>query len=225
MKTADAQYAADQRKEALATLSLFYNAPNLTDEQRNALNVRLDPLAREVIYGPRHLLEQPRRVQAKETLMDIAAEYDVPWQLLQNINQVQDPVLMTPGKDLKVIRGPFRTEVDLTKNELTLFLGDLYAGRFEIAVGSDPAPKEGTYTVQDKLLAKTFYDKSGLPIPPGSPSNPYGSMWIDLGNSLSIHGSPSPTRPTTAGCISVNGNHAKDLVGILSQGSSVTIRR
>lgn len=224
-RTADTQYAADQRKEALATLSVFYGTPGLTDQERSELLNRLDPLAGEVIYSQRHLLEQPYRVRVKETLMDIAAGLEVPWQLLQNINRVQDPILLVPGKELKVIRGPFRTEIDLNRKELTLFLGDLYAGRFPIEVGNDPQPQPGTYTVQDKLLSKTFYDKSGLAIQPGNPNNPYGSMWIDLGNNLSIHGSPSPSRPTSAGCISVAGDHATDLVGILSQGSAVTIRR
>jgi lipoprotein-anchoring transpeptidase ErfK/SrfK len=171
------------------------------------------------------LLEQPHRVGQNETLMDIAAKYEVPWQLLANINQIKDPVTILPGTELKVVRGPFRAEVDLTLSELTLFLGDLYAGRFPIAVGSDPAPKAGTYTIQDKQTAKTYYDHAGSPVPPGSPENPYGSAWLDLGSQICIHGSPSPTNPTDKGCISLAADYADDLYGILSQGSSVTIRR
>ena len=71
---ADRQYASDRRKEALATLSLFYETPNLTSGQREELLVRLDPLAREVIYSPEHLLEEPHRVGGSETLMDIATK-------------------------------------------------------------------------------------------------------------------------------------------------------
>ena len=54
----------------------------MTGEQRSELLSRLDPLAREVIYSKRHLLEQPHRVGQNETLMDIALIYQVPWQLL-----------------------------------------------------------------------------------------------------------------------------------------------
>ena len=225
IRTADNQYKDGQFKEALATLSLFYDTPNLSAGDRQQLLSRLDPLAREVIYSTRHLLEQPHRVRQNETLMEIAVRYEVPWQLLANINTIEDPVTVLPGTDLKVVRGPFRADVDLTQNELTLFLGDLYAGRFPIAVGSDPAPSPGTFTVLDKQSAKTFYDAVGSPVPPGSPKNPYGSMWLDLGNNLCLHGSPESTAPTTDGCISIAGNYAKDLYGILSQGSSVTIRR
>jgi lipoprotein-anchoring transpeptidase ErfK/SrfK len=225
IRTADRQYGEEKLKEALATLSLFYNAPNLPAGQRSELLSRLDPLARDVIYSKRHLLEQPYRVGQNETLMDVAARYEVPWQLLANINQIDDPVTVLPGTELKVVRGPFRADVDLEQKELTLFLGDLYAGRFPVAVGADPTPKPGTFTVQDKQQSRTFYDASGSPVPPGSPENPYGSVWMDLGGQLCIHGSPSTTSANEKGCISLAADYADDLYGILSQGSSVTIRR
>jgi lipoprotein-anchoring transpeptidase ErfK/SrfK len=225
IRTADRQYAADQPAEALATLSLFYNTPGLTEAERAAMLNRLDPLAAVVIYSRRHLLEQPHRVGQAETLMEIASRYELPWQLLANINSIEDPITVLPGTELKVVRGPFRAEVDLQRNELTIFLGDLYAGRFPIAVGTTPAPEEGTFTVQDKQSAQTFYDKDGTPIPPDDPRNPYGNVWLDLGKQLCIHGSPDKSEPSTAGCISLRGADANDLYAILSQGSTVTIRR
>lgn len=225
VRVADQQYGEDKRKEALATLSLFYNVPNLSGEQRSELLSRLDPLAREVIYSKRHLLEQAHRVGQNETLIEVAQRYDVPWQLLANINQINDPITVLPGTELKVVRGPFRAEVNLSQRELTLFLGDLYAGRFVVGIGSDPPPQPGTFTVQDKQTARTFYDTAGSPIPANSPTNPYGNAWIDLGGQLCIHGSPSTTNPTEKGCISLAADYADDLYGILSQGSSVTIRR
>ncbi|MGB7345888.1 MAG: L,D-transpeptidase family protein [Pirellulaceae bacterium] len=223
--TADRQYANDQLREALATLSVFYGTPNLPAAQRGALLTRLDPLAREVIYSPRHLLEKPHRVGSNETLMEISEQYQVPWQLLANINGIKDPLVITPGTELKVVKGPFTAQVDLAKRELTVFLDDLYAGRFPIAVGSDPAPQPGTFSVQDKQSQRTFYDRSGSQIAAGDPANPYGNAWIDLGSQLCIHGSPDPVNPTTKGCISLAANFADDLFGILSQGSPVIIRR
>ena len=92
-------------------------------------------------------------------------------------------------------------------------------------MGSDPPPKPGTFTVQDKQESRTYYDASGSPVPPGSPENPYGSVWMDLGGQLCIHGSPSTTAANENGCISLAADYADDLYGILSQGYSVTIRR
>ncbi len=225
IEIADRQFSKDQLKDALATLSLFYSTPNLSGEERSELVQRLDWLAKEVIYSKRHLLENAHRVGQSETLMEIASRYEVPWQLLANINQIQDPIAILPGTELKVVRGPFRAEVDLSSQELTVFLGDLYAGRFPVGIGNDPMPKPGTFTVQDKQNSRTFYDAAGSPIPPGSPDNPYGDAWVDLGGQLCIHGSPSATSPTEKGCISLAGDYADDLYGIISQGSSVTIRK
>ncbi|MEM6689066.1 MAG: L,D-transpeptidase family protein [Planctomycetota bacterium] len=225
LATADRQYVSDRRKDALATLSIFYGTPNLTGEQRSELLSRLDPLAAEVIYSKEHLLERPYRVKREETLMSIAEQYEIPWELLANINEIRDPVAIIPGTELKVVRGPFRAEVDLTTQELTLFLGDLYAGRFPVAVGSDPTPSVGTFTIQEKQRERTFYDRSGLPIAPGDPSNPYGRAWLDLGGQMCIHGSPSTTKPTENGCISLAADYADDLYSILNTGSSITIRR
>jgi lipoprotein-anchoring transpeptidase ErfK/SrfK len=225
VQQADRQFAADQPAQALATLSLFYHTPGITESDRAALLSRLDPLAGIVIYSRRHMLEQPHRVGQSETLMEVAARYEIPWQLLANINAIEDPVTVLPGTELKVVRGPFRGEVDLTRSELTIFLGDLYAGRFPIKVNNEAAPAEGTYTVLDKQNSQTFYDKDGSPIAPEDPRNPYGNLWIDLGQKLCIHGSPNPGDFSPAGCISLRGRDAGDLMGILSQGSAITVRR
>ena len=224
LETADRQFGKDQLKDALATLSLFYNTPNMTSNERIELLSRLDPLAREVIYSRRHLLEQPHRVGQNETLEQIADTYKVPWQVLANINGITDPKSLLPGTELKVLRGPFNAQVNLDARELTLFLGDLYAGRFPIEIGNSPAPRIGSFVVQDKQTSRTYYGDAA-PIPPGNPSNPYGAIWIDLGSQQCIHGSPDAQSPTDKGCISLAGDFADDLYGILSQGSSVTIRR
>lgn len=225
MATADQQWKDDRLREALTTLSLFYNDPELTPADREPLQQRLDVLAGEVIYSPRHLLEQPYRVSAGDTLRTIAETYDVPWQLLANINGVDDPAAIVPGQELKIMRGPFRAEVNLERSELTLFLGELYAGRFAITPGSDPAPQPGTYTVQDKQTARTYYAPSGGDIPAGDPRNPYGDVWLDLGSQMCIHGAPENGPSDAAGCIRLRPADARDVYGILSQGSSVSIMR
>lgn len=222
---ADQHVEADRMKEALATLSVFYGSPDLTDSERQQLTSRLDPLAGEVIYSRLHLLEQPYRVGQNETLMEIAAKYEVPWQLLANINGIEDPVVVLPGTELKVVRGPFRAEIDLKKTEMTLLLDELYAGRFPITLGQEPAPQPGTYTVQDKQTAKAFYDASGASIPPGDPRNPFGTVWLDLGQQMCIHGSAEAAEAMGKGCISLRAADAEDVYGILSQGSTISIRR
>ncbi len=223
--TADRQSSQQQLREALTTLSLFYNTPDLTKEQREPLLARLDFLAGEVVYSSQHLMEQPHRVRQGETMQSIAASLEVPWQLLATINQIADPAAIVPGTELKVLRGPFRAEVNLSRSELTVFLGELYAGRFPIQVGSDPAPQPGSYSILSKQSERTYYPLAGANIPGNDPRNPYGDVWLDLGNQMSIHGSPQQASSMPTGCIQLRANDAHDVFGILSQGSAVSVLR
>jgi hypothetical protein len=213
-------------KEALATLSPYYGNPDLSSEDRGQLTTWLDALAAKVIYSREHLLASPYTVRGRETLFDVAEAYHVPFLVLQNINGIRDPQILVPGMELKVVPGPFRADVNLTASEVTLFLGELYAGRFPLAIGNEQ-PQPGSYKVLDKRDSHTYYSADGRMIPANDPSNPYGNAWIDLGHEISIHGSPLSAAPASAplGCISLSPQDARDVYGILSLGSEVTIRR
>jgi LysM repeat protein len=225
------QLALDQIKEgelkkALATLSLFYNAAELTTPQREDLIDMLDALAREVVFSRRHMMDFAFVAAAGDTWEQIAKQYDVPAEILARINGLdpsQDP---PPGTNLKVVPGPFRAEIDLAHNELTLFVRDLYAGRYPCSFGQEPQPVPGVYEVQKKALDRNYYSSNGASIASDDPSNPYGGYWIDLGQSLCIHGSPKEDRSgTQMGCISLSPLDANDVFGMLGVGSQVTIRR
>lgn len=225
--TEQAQGLVQQAKwrDALQLLSRSFGDPTHTPQQQRRLLDMLDPLAAKVIYSPEHNLETAYRVQRGEDLLQIARKHQVPYQLLKNINGVRDPKLLTPGETLKVVKGPFRAEVDLTRRELVLFLGDLYAGRFPITVGGDPSPRDGEYTVRGKELGRTYYGPNNVTLPPNHPNNPFGRYWMDLGGDVSLHGSAPSGDNRGMGCISLSPIDAGDVYGILTVGSKVTIRR
>jgi hypothetical protein len=211
-------------KEALATLSTFYNAPELTSEQRQDLLDLLDALTREVVFSRRHFLETAHVVAPAETMTDVSKRYDVPAEILARINAI-DPTSQLPiGAKLKVVPGPFRAEVDLNRSELTLFVGDLYAGRYPVSLGNDPSPKSGPYQVIEKQRSKNYYG-NGVQISAADPRNPYGGFWIDLGQDLCIHGTSENPTDSKLGCISLSPLDASDVFGMLSRGSPVTIRK
>jgi lipoprotein-anchoring transpeptidase ErfK/SrfK len=214
-------------KEALAKMSVFYNSPELTAEQNLDLINLLDSLAGETIYSRRHLLDTPYIVGPGETIDEIAKRYEVPSELLAKINAVDTTIGLLPGTKIKVFRGPFRAEVDLNRHEMTVFLGDLYAGRFPVSTGSDPQPKEGVFQVLDKQRHRNYYGKGGIQIDGNDPRNPYGGWWMDLGQDLSIHGSPdNPAADNSSlGCISLSPLDASDVFSMLSRTSQVTIKR
>ncbi len=214
-------------KEALAKMSVFYNSPELTAEQNLDLINLLDSLAGETIYSRRHLLDTPYIVGSGETIDDIAKRYEIPVELLSKINAVDTTIGLLPGTKLKVFRGPFRAEVDLNRHEMTVFLGDMYAGRFPVSTGSDPQPKEGVFQVLDKQRHRNYYGRGGIQIDGSDPRNPYGGWWMDLGQELSIHGSPDnpASDSSNLGCISLSPLDAGDVFSMLSRTSQVTIKR
>lgn len=210
---------------ALAELTVYYNNPELSAGERMQLQKSLDSLAGRVIYSTEHYLAEPHTVRADETLMDIAKQYNVQWQLLQNINGIRDPYVLVPKTQLKVMHGPFRAEVDLQSSHLTLFVDKYYAGRFPVTIGREPMPAPGTYTVRDKREGKDYYPANGRTIAAGHPANPYGRHWLDLGSEICIHGSADRDVSPDFGCISLSPIDAADVYGILSLGSTVTVRR
>lgn len=225
LREAQANIAAEQWYQALFLLSKFYGSTDLTSQQQQDLIDMLDPLAAKVVYSPEHLVADPHEVQRGETLAQIADKHQVPPQLLANINGLQNPDLLVPGTKLKIVRGPFRASVELERKELTLFAGQLYAGRFPISVGRDPEPIVGEYRVLEKQPGKVYYAGGGQTIAPEDPHNPFGRVWIGLGKELAIHGSAEQGETGSMGCISLSPLDAQDVYGILSQGSSVIIRR
>ena len=222
-----ATYQVEEGKfrEALATLTPYYRSPDLDAAQQAQLLEWLDALAAKVIYSKEHLLARPHVIQSDhERLIDVAKEYGVSAQLLASINadEINNPNILVATTKLKVVPGPFRAEVDLASSEITVFLGNLYAGRFPFARGNEP-PEPGEYQVREKRQEKTYH--GDRVIAAGDPANPYGQWWIDLGNNACIHGSPAVTQPgPVRGCISLSPQDAMDMAGILTVGSKVVVR-
>ena len=214
-------------RSGLSTLSGYHGNDKINRDYYRQLLEILDYLAGEVIYSQKHTLEPPYQVQATDTLEMIAHQFRVPMRLLQNINGIQEPGSLVPGSELKVVKGPFRAHVDLSDMEVTLFAGHLYAGRFACKVGADPYPEPGQYTVLAKQQGRSYYVADGSIIPGNDPGNPYGHVWLDLGNQVCLHGSAENVEISGSqlGCIRMNRADSANVYGILSAGSQVLIRR
>lgn len=214
-------------REALQIMTRYYDSPELNAEQHRDLIDLLDALSKQVIYSPRHLAQSPYTIAAGESLEGLALTYQVTPELLTAINGLSNPNALTPGSQIKVLPGPFRAVVSLSRNELTVFLGDLYAGRFPVSFGTDPSPVEGTYEVIDRRLDRTYYFMGGKVIPADDHRNPYGGFWLNLGQDLCIHGTPEMASDELqdAGCISLAPLDAADVYKILAKSSQVSIVR
>ena len=215
-------------RNALKTLSPYYEA-DLTQAQQIQMLAWLDQLAGKVIYSTEHLLSPNAYVvQANDTLESIAQKWNVPPQLIFNVNssKIGTPSNLLPGTELKIIEGPFNAVINLERQELTLFLQGMYAGRFKIEIGQDgQGIDHGSFIVEQKSLGKN-YSVNGQSIAAATPENPYGKYWIGLNSNVSIHESnPLPGQVDTRGSIRLATKDAADVFGILSNGSQVTIKR
>jgi LysM repeat protein len=217
--------------QALLRLSDWYGDPSLTPAEQQEVETLLSQLAGSVIWEgpPAHRLEPAHVVQAGETLEDIGAKYDVPWQLLGKINGVADPKALQPGQQLKVLRGKFSAIVDLSERAMTLFLDRRYAGKFAVELDPTTAIEEGQWKVDQKLLTPagggvyggasgTTEDRSLLLANAADPAAPAAV--------LRGPGSSDPASPQPDGrVIRLKSTDVNDVYDILSVGSKVTIRR
>ena len=219
MKSVNMSMEDGKLAEAHLTLSALYGNPEVPAEKARDVTRMLDQMAAIVIYSRTSFTEPPYRVQPGDTLEKIADSYSIPPELLARINGIRDSRQLQPGRELKVVRGPFSALVDLAKYEMTLMIKGRYAGRFPIGVGLDQPKLEGSYMVRDKK-------------PSGDPNGPLGKYVIDLGNDLgkqaAIHGTNDPQavgRAGSRGAICLAERDIEDVFGILSVGSTVLIRR
>ncbi len=220
--------------DALFTLSLWYANPDLSSVQRDSLIPTLDELAGQVIFSREHLFGPPHTVQSGETLAQIAAQYAITPEFIARVNGLDNPAVLTPGQQLKVVTGPFRAELSRSRREITLFVGSYYAGRFSAGVGRDLPLGDMALEVAEKSGARPYIDRDGnRQTVAGDPSNPYGSYWIGLripgtavNPRIGLHSTGRRVDASdTRGCVSLSDRDADDLQAILSIGSRFTIHR
>ena len=223
---AQQQIETGHLREALQALSTYYGSRELTADQHKQLLPILDYLAGEVVYSRKHYLFEAYAVGPNDSLESIAFQLRVPMQLLANINGIRDTSILKAGDELKIVQGPFRGEVNVAQKELTLFVGALYAGRFQVELGNEFKSQPGQYSILDKQQDRSYYAADGSIIQGGAANNPYGKYWLDLGGNISIHteSQDASIRNARLGSIKLNPVDARDVYHILSAGSQVTIR-
>ena len=212
-------------QEALVILTPYFHSPELSTAESEDLSNLLDALSREVIYSKRHFLSAAHVCTPSDNVAAVAAKYKISPELLNRINGLGDAKALVPGSQLKVLQGPFHARISISKQELTLYLNNMYAGRFPISLGSDPQPKAGVFEVVDRQQNRTYYGAGAVVIPGDDPLNPYGGYWINLGDEQCIHGAAEmeSSELAGAGCISLAPLDARDVFSILSLGSQVVI--
>jgi LysM repeat protein len=226
MDATKALLAEGKLVEALRKLTKWNGSPQLSSEEAGKVSELLSELAGTVVYSRQHLLQPAYKIKPGDRLETIAAQYNVPWQLLAKINGNDDPNRLNSGDELKVVRGPFTAQVDLDRRLLTLLVEDCYAGRFNlVAIGDNARSVEGSFEVAEKLpngpgngtsTDSPIHHWVRLASSGEAPGGGNAAVWI-VGTSdiASVH--PSG--------LNLNSRDAEDVYDILSTGSRVIVRR
>lgn len=213
-----AETALGQNKlvDALRELTPWYANAALSSEEQSQLVDLLGQLAGSVVYSREHWLTAPHVVRDGESVETIAQQHQIPWQLLAKINGIDDPNSLHPGEELKVVPGPFHGELSADQQWLTLYVDNLYAGRFRVharnsIMGSDSALP----------VAK---------VPADHPTNAVRCRYISLGGSVLVIDTDGIERgtippPGSAGWMRLDPRDMDDVYNILSDRSQVTLRR
>ncbi|MES2789845.1 MAG: L,D-transpeptidase family protein [Planctomycetota bacterium] len=195
--------------------------------QRPMFQAQLDEVAKRLYFSPQTQIQPPYEIQPGDQLRKIANKYQLSWQYLSRLNQV-DAKKIRPGKKLKVFQGPFEARVDLSDFELTILLNGKYVKRYQVGTGKMNTTPIGDFTVQEKLENPTYYGPDGLVMQPDDPQNPLGERWVDIGNSFGIHGTIEPDsigKSESAGCVRMRNDDVAEVYDLLTIGSTVRIQR
>ena len=190
------------------------------------------------------LIGTPQRhiIMKKETLLDIARQYGLGFNEIQDLYPHLDPWIPPEGMELTIPSQWILPEggidsIVINVAELRLYYFTKEHGivkTFPIGIGDIEWPTPfGKFKVGDKRVRPTWYippslrEKYGVKsIPPG-PENPLGDYWIGLGGTMyGIHGTDIPWsvgRLVTHGCIRMYPEDIRQFFYMIKPGTLVKI--
>lgn len=169
----------------------------------------------------------PYTVVAGDSLYKIAKEYRTTVGLLKRLNGLEGDTIYA-GTELKVPRGIFGIEVDISDYVLRLLFNGRLVKEYPVATGKgmQESTPVGTFKITNKLENPTWY-RAGAVLPPGSPENALGSRWLgfDLAG-YGIHGTIEPEtigQAVTAGCIRMHNQDVEEIDSLVPIGTQVIV--
>ena len=214
---------AEQEVLRLRELStLFWKQP----EQRAEISHEIQMLSHKIYFSPEVHYLPAHRVEPNEHLETIARKYDMPWQYLAGLNRIT-PEKLRAGEEIKVIQGPFDAIVELSNFQLIVHAHGYVVATFPIGTGKDSSTPLGQFQVVNKQSNPTYYGPDEV-IKADDPNNPLGEYWIDLGDSIGIHGTNEPDsigQACSHGCIRMRDHDVAQVYNLLTTKSRVAIRK
>ncbi len=160
----------------------------MSSQQRAFVKEQLAQLANKWLFSPK-IFPQDRlcgsyRVKRGELLSTISTRHKVPYEILQEINNIYRPEGLQAGENIKVINGPFHARIYRSSFTMDLFLQNTYVRSFRVGLGKpDRETPTGLWRIKagGKLKTPTWTDPdTGKVYKAQDPDYPLGSRWIGL---------------------------------------------
>jgi LysM repeat protein len=175
-------------------------------------------------------------VKPGDTAGDIGRRFNVPYEILMQINNISNPKALRAGETIKIINGPFHCRINRSTFTMDLFLQDTFVRSFMVGLGKpEMETPTGRWIVKPggKLISPTWTDPdTGKTYDAQDPDYPLGARWIGIegieGNAkgrtgFAIHGTNNPQQLGVAGsrgCIRLYDDDVKSVYDLLVSGVS-----
>ncbi len=209
-------------------------------QQRAFVKGQLSELADKWLFSrtifPQDSLCGSLQVEPGDQLRTIGSQFNVPYEILMEINNIARAEALQAGETIKVINGPFHARVYRSTFTMDLYLQNTFVKSFPVGLGKPGMETPtGLWLVKlgGKLISPTWTDPvTSKTYQAEDPDYPLGSRWIGLegikGNAkdrtgFAIHGTKDPHQIGTAdsqGCIRLHNGDAILLYNLLEPGYS-----
>ena len=226
--------------EARDRLNEAFSMP-MNNVQRAVIKRKLSELADKWLFS-RTVYPQDRfcsnyQVKPGDLLRSISNDHKVPWEILQEVNNISRPELLRAGQMIKIIHGPFHAKVYRSTFTMDVYLQNTFVRSFRVGLGQEgKETPTGLWSVKQggKLIKPPWSDpETGKLLHYGDPGYALGSRWIALdglgGNAkgrtgFGIHGTIEPETigtKSSKGCIRLHNGDVKKVYNLLTEVQSL----
>ncbi|MHC4192925.1 MAG: L,D-transpeptidase family protein [Planctomycetota bacterium] len=215
-------------------------ALSMNKDQRALVKEALSRLADEWLFSrtffPQDRLCESYQVRSGDLLRSIGRARKVPWEILQEINDIGRPENLRAGERIKVINGPFHARIYRSTFTMDLYLQQTFVKSFPVGLGMPGRETPtGSWIVEPggKAIRPVWRDPdTGKVYYPEDPDYPLGSRWIRLKGlegdavgrtGIAFHGTKDPNLIGTAGsrgCIRLHNGDAILIYNVMEPGVS-----
>jgi hypothetical protein len=222
--------------EARDRLNEAFSMP-MNNVQRSVIKRKLSELADKWLFSrtvyPQDRLCSNYQVKPGDLLKSISNDNKLPWEILQEVNNISRPELLRAGQMIKIIHGPFHAKVYRSTFTMDVYLQNTFVRSFRVGLGQEgKETPTGLWSVKQggKLIKPPWSDpETGKLLHYGDEGYALGSRWIGLdglgGNAkgrtgFGIHGTIEPETigtKSSKGCIRLHNGDVIKVYNMLTE--------